>query len=67
MDFDYTYADYINKKGITEIEGLENELETTLLAYYAPPAPARLSDDQLQKVNELEKKLCIRLVAFDTH
>ena len=67
MNYDYTYADYVNKKGIAEIQTLEQDLGFTLLAYYTPPAPAELSDDQLKKVNKLEKKLCVRLVAYGKH
>ena len=67
MDFDYTYADYVDEKGVNQIKALEKELGTTLLAYYTPPKPANLSDTQLKKIDELEKKLCVRLVAYDTH
>jgi hypothetical protein len=29
--------------------------------------PANLTDSQVEKIDELEKKLCVRLVAYDTH
>ena len=67
MDFDHAYADYIDDKDVNQIKVLEKELGKTLLAYYTPPKPANLTDAQLKKIDELEKKLCVRLVAYDTH
>ena len=67
MKIDYKYADYVDEKGISEIQGLEKELGNTLIAYYTPPHPANLSDDKLAKIRELEKKLCVRLVAYEKH
>ena len=67
MDFDHTYADYIDEKGLKAIQELEKETGTRILAYYTPPGPAHLSEEQLKRIAELEKKLCVRLVAYDTH
>ena len=67
MDFDRTYADYVDDEGVDQIKALEKELGKTLLAYYTPPEPANLSDSQLKKIEELEKTLCVRLVAYETH
>ena len=67
MDFDHTYADYVDDEGVDQIKALEKELGKTLLAYYTPPKPANVSGAQLKKIEELEKKLCVRLVAYDTH
>jgi hypothetical protein len=67
MNHDYAYADYVDEKGIDEIQNIEKELGVTLLAYYTPPAAANLTDDQLNKIQELDKKLCVRLVAYSKH
>jgi hypothetical protein len=67
MDFDRAYADYIDEKGIAEIQALEKETGKRLLAFYTPPAAGNLTDEQLKKIRDLEKKLCVRLVAYDSH
>lgn len=67
MDFDRTYADYLDEKAIGEIQSLEKETGKRIMAYYSPPASANLTDEQLKKVQALEKKLCVRLVAYDSH
>ena len=67
MDFEHSYADYLNEEGINAIEKLEEETGKQIMAYYAPPAPANLSDAQLTKIKELENKLCVRLVVYDSH
>ena len=65
MDFDHVYADYLEDKGIKEIQDLENETGKMLLAYYTPPIASNLTDEHLKRIQELEKKLCVRLVAYD--
>lgn len=65
MDFDNTYADYIDEKGVEAIQELEKETGKRLLAYYSPPDPAHLSPENLQKIKTLESKLCVRIVAYD--
>ena len=67
MKPEYVFADYIDKDGLTEIQTLEKELGNTLIAFSTPPMPANLSDDKLSKIKELEKKLCVRLVAYEKH
>ena len=67
MDFDRTYADYLDQKAIGDIETLEKETGKRILAYYSPPASADLTTEQLQKLQALEKKLCVRLVAYEAH
>ena len=67
MDFDHTYADYLDSKGIAEIQAFEKETGKRLLAYYSPPVSANLTDEQLKKIRTLEKKLCVRLVAYESH
>ena len=67
MDFDRTYADYLDEKAIGEIQSLEKETGKRIMAYYSPPASANLTDEQIKKIQALEKKLCVRLVAYDTH
>ena len=67
MDFDHTYADYLDSKAISEIEAFEKETGKRILAYYSPPASANLTDEQLKKIQALEKKFCVRLVAYEAH
>ena len=67
MDFDHAYADYLDAKAIQDIEALEKETGKRLLAYYTPPATASLTEQQLNKLKALEKKLCVRLVAYEAH
>ena len=67
MKHNYDYADYIDRNGLAEIQALEKELGKTLIAFSTPPQPANLSDDKLSKIKELEKKLCVRLVAYEQH
>jgi len=67
MNYDHTYADYLDKKAIGDIQSLENETGKRILAYFTPPASADLTDEQLQKIEALEKKLCVRLVAYEAH
>jgi hypothetical protein len=61
------FADYIDNEGLAEIQALEKELGNTLIAFSTPPQPANLSDDKLARIKELEKKLCVRLVAYQQH
>jgi hypothetical protein len=67
MDFDNTYADYLDGKAIGELEALEKETGKRIMAFYSPPASATLTGEQLAKLQKLEKKLCVRLVAYETH
>lgn len=67
MDFDHTYADYLSDNDIKAIAELEKETGKRLLAFYTPPAASKLDADVLGKIQDLEKKLCVRLVAYDTH
>ena len=67
MAFDHTYADYLDKDAISEIQALEKESGKRILAFYTPPISANLTDEQLKKIRTLEKKLCVRLVAYESH
>lgn len=67
MNIENFYANYVDEKGLAEIQALENDLGNTLIAYNTPPQPANLSDEKLAKIKNLEKKLCVRLVAYETH
>ena len=67
MDFDHDYANYLDKKGIAAIQSLEKETGKIIMAYPTPPIASDLSKEALEKIRELEKKLCVRLVAYDTH
>jgi len=55
MDFDRAYADYLTEENISEIQKLEEDTGTRILAYYTPPAPANLGEQQLEKIRDLEK------------
>lgn len=66
MDFDHTYADYLDTKAIEELEAFEKETGKRIMAFYSPPANADLTAEQLKKLQMLEKKLCVRLVAYET-
>ena len=65
MDFDHSYADYLTEDGITEIQALEKELGKVIMAFPSPPEPAALAPELVAKVAALEKKLCVRLVAYE--
>jgi len=67
MNWDFEYANYVEKKGVHEIEKLEKETGKLLLAYPTPPVPAELSNEDKAKIESLEKKLCVRLVAYEKH
>ena len=67
MDFDHTYADYLGAKDVKAIAKLEKKIGKRLLAYYTPPATSNLDEDVLAKIQELERKLCVRLVAYDSN
>ena len=67
MDFDHDYANYLDDEGVAAIQALEKETGKTIMAFPNPPLPAELPKDKLDKIRQLEKKLCVRLVAYDTH
>ena len=67
MDFNHDYANYLDEKGIAAIQSLEKETGKLIMAYPTPPLASDLSKEQLEKIRELEKKLCVRLVAYDNH
>ena len=67
MDLEQTYANYVDDEGVAQIQALEKETGTLIMAYTTPSVPAELSSDQLDKIKVLEEKLCVRLVAYKTH
>jgi hypothetical protein len=67
MDIERTYANYVGDEDVAKIQSLEKETGTLIMAYATPYVPAELSTEQLRKIEELEKKLCVRLVAYKTH
>jgi hypothetical protein len=67
MDWNYEYANYLDEEGIKAIQKLEKESNTIIMAYPTPPEPASLDKATKQKIEALEKKLCVRLVAYETH
>jgi hypothetical protein len=67
MDFDHEYANYLDDDGVAALQALEKETGKRIMAYPNPPMPAELPKDQVSKIRKLEKKLCVRLVAYETH
>ncbi|CAB1073367.1 hypothetical protein D1AOALGA4SA_1839 [Olavius algarvensis Delta 1 endosymbiont] len=67
MKMEHNFADYVDEKGVSKIQALEQELGNTLIAYRTPPQPANLPDEKLAKIKKLEKQLCVRLVAYENH
>ncbi|MGA2228624.1 MAG: hypothetical protein ABSH41_29675 [Syntrophobacteraceae bacterium] len=67
MNWDYDYANYVDEKGAKEIQELENKIGKTILAYPTSPVPAKLSEEDKERIESLEKKLCVRLVAYEKH
>ena len=67
MNLENTYANYVDDDGVAKIQALERETGTRLMAYATPSVAADLTAEQLKKIEELEKKLCVRLVAYKTH
>ena len=67
MDFDRAYADYLKNEDVKAISELEKKTGKRILAYYTPPATANLDDKVLLEIRELERRLCVRLVAYDAH
>ncbi|MGB5423646.1 MAG: hypothetical protein WBN03_15890 [Desulfobacterales bacterium] len=67
MDWNHDYANYLNEEAIKAIQELEKETGTVIMAYPTPPAPASLDKTTKQKIEALEKKLCVRLVAYEGH
>jgi hypothetical protein len=67
MNVEHTYANYIDNDGVAEIKALEKETGMLIMAYCTPSVPADLSQEQLKRIEELEKKLCVRLVAYKSH
>ena len=67
MNLEHSYANYVDDKGAAKIQTLEKETGTRIMAYTTPSVPAELSAEQLKKIEELEKKLCVRLVSYKTH
>ena len=65
MDFDRDYANYVDENGVAEIQALEKATGKRIMAYPTPPQPAALEPDLKSKLEALEKKLCVRLVAYE--
>ncbi|MDX2493714.1 MAG: hypothetical protein QNK27_02005 [Desulfuromusa sp.] len=67
MQLENTYANYVDDEGAAQIQALEKELGMRVMAYATPSVPGDLSAEQLKSVEELEIKLCVRLVAYKKH
>lgn len=65
MDFDRDYANYLSEEGVAEIQALEKASGKRIMAYPTPPEPAPLAPELKAKIVALEKKLCVRLVAYE--
>ena len=64
----YFTAGFPNLNDTVEIiQELEKELGMRVMAYSTPSVPSDLSSEQLKKVEQLENKLCVRLVAYKNH
>lgn len=57
----------VEQKELDEIKSLEKELGKTLLAFECnrEMKPARLSENELKRIREVEEKLHLALVAVD--
>ncbi len=67
MNWNNDFANYVDEKAVKEIEQLENKIGKWILAYPEPPEPASLSVEARGEIESLEKKLCVRLVAYEKH
>lgn len=67
MNLEHTYANYVDDEAAAKIQALEKETGTRIMAYATPSVPADLTPEQLNKIEKLEKKLCVRLVSYKTH
>ncbi len=65
MDFNRDYANYVSEEGVAEIQALEKASGKCIIAYPTPPEPASLAPELKAKIEALEKKLCVRLVAYE--
>ena len=67
MNIEHTYANYVDDAAVKKIQALEKETGMLIMAYATPYVAANLSTEQLNKIEELEKDLCVRLVAYKSH
>ena len=67
MKVEHTYANYLDNDGVAAIQALEKDTDTLIMAYATPSVQANLSPEQLKTIEELEEKLCVRLVAYKSH
>lgn len=59
-------ANNVNEDTLTTITSLEKEIGKTLLAFKCHDLkPSQLSDEELSKIEEIEKKLGVSLVAVE--
>jgi hypothetical protein len=57
----------VEQKDLDEIKALEEELGRTIIAFQcsSETKPAELTDDELDRIHELEEKLHLALVAVE--
>ncbi|MGC8492359.1 MAG: hypothetical protein ACP5SH_11530 [Syntrophobacteraceae bacterium] len=67
MNWNKDFANYVDEKGVKEIEQLENKIGKWILAYPEPPEPGKLNEETRGEIESLEKKRCVRLVAYEKH
>lgn len=57
----------VNDDELKEIQALESDLGTVLVAVESRPAYADLQPDQLARLQSAEKKLGVVLLAYENH
>ncbi len=57
----------LDQNGRDEVQALEDKLDKRILAMYPDFKPAEINDEELQQIQELEKKLQVDLVAVVSH
>jgi hypothetical protein len=55
---------HIDDSALKDLQKMEKEYGIILLAYETPPEPAALTQDQIIQVQNLEKKIDCRLIAY---
>ncbi len=57
----------LDQNGRDAVQTLEDKLGKRILAMYPDFKPAEINDEELQQIQELEKKLQVDLVAVVSH
>jgi len=59
----HRYAD-LSEMDVTKLRALENEMQGKILLAYKEMPPAKLTEEQINKVKILEKELGVVIVAY---